>query len=116
MPKNILKNVREKSTIESYGTHFSAYIINSDPSYRPGEHWIAVYFDKQGRGEFFDSYGLHPDFNGFTTLMNQNSNEWIYNNKTLRSLFSVVCGYYCIYYVLLRCRGFCMRTIVSHLT
>ena len=26
----------------------SAYVINSDPSSKPGEHWVAVYFDKRG--------------------------------------------------------------------
>ena len=26
----------------------SAYVINSDPSNEPGEHWIVVYFDKRG--------------------------------------------------------------------
>ena len=92
----------------------SAYVVNSHTSTKPGEHWLAVFFDKQGRGEFFDSYGLHPDFNGFTDLMNQNSNEWIYNSKTVQSLFSIECGNFCIYHILFRCRGFSMRTIVSH--
>ena len=27
----------------------SAYVINSHPSSKPGEHWIAVYFDKLER-------------------------------------------------------------------
>ena len=30
---------------------------------------MAIFFDKQGRGEFFDSYGLHLDFNGFTDFV-----------------------------------------------
>ena len=36
----------------------SAYVIKSDPSSERGEHWVVVYFDKRGRGEYFDSYGL----------------------------------------------------------
>ena len=34
-----------------------SYIINSEPNSEPGEHWIAVYFDKHGLGKYFDSYG-----------------------------------------------------------
>ena len=61
----------------------SAYVINSHPCSKPGEHWIAVHFDKHGKGEYFDSYGLHPSMNGLTAFMKRNSNGWIYNNKTV---------------------------------
>ena len=47
----------------------SAYVINSDPSNEPRKHWIAVYFDKRGRGEYFDSYGLAPAFVSFESYM-----------------------------------------------
>ena len=45
----------------------SAYVINSDPSSELGKHWVAVYFDKRGRGEYFDSYGLSPTLVGRDT-------------------------------------------------
>jgi len=33
-------------------------VCNTDPSYMPGEHWIAIYVDDHGRyGEYFDSLG-----------------------------------------------------------
>ena len=95
----------------------SAYVINSDPSNEPGEHWIAVYFDKRGRGEYFDSYGLAPAFVGLEFYMDAYSLAgWIYNRKTLQALFSNVCGHYCVYYILFRCRGVPMHTIVSDFT
>ena len=28
----------------------SSFVINLDPSYKPGSHWVAVYFDKNGVG------------------------------------------------------------------
>jgi hypothetical protein len=41
----------------SHVLHYpSAYVVNSDRSDGPGEHWIAVYFCKDGCAEFFDSY------------------------------------------------------------
>jgi len=36
-------------------------IVNTDPSYEAGEHWIAIYVDSTGcRGEYFDSFGRRP--------------------------------------------------------
>ena len=57
--KSVFKKVCALGQLEK-PTFPSAYVINSDPSTEPGEHWIAVYFDKHGRGEYFDSYGLPP--------------------------------------------------------
>jgi hypothetical protein len=30
-------------------------VCNTDPSSRPGQHWIAIYVGEDGRGEYFDS-------------------------------------------------------------
>ncbi|KAI8499056.1 hypothetical protein Bbelb_235090 [Branchiostoma belcheri] len=38
----------------------SAYVVNTDDSGKPGQHWLALYFDDTMRGEFFDSYGRAP--------------------------------------------------------
>ena len=95
----------------------SAYVINTDPSNEPGENWIAFYFDKRGRGEYFDSYGLAPAFVGLDSYMDIYSLAgWIYNRKTLQALFSNVCNYYCVYYILFRCRGVPLHVIVSDFT
>ena len=66
--KNIFKKVCALDQLEK-PTFPSAYVINSDPSSEPGEHWVAVYFDKRGRGEYFDSYGLPPTLVGLESYM-----------------------------------------------
>ena len=38
----------------------SAYIFNLDPSYKPGVHRVAVYIDRKGLLEYFDSFGRSP--------------------------------------------------------
>ena len=38
------------------------YIVNTDPSSKPGKHWVAFYFTRPEQGEFFDSYGHPPQF------------------------------------------------------
>ena len=40
-------------------------VCNTAPAWHPGEHWIAIYIDKSGVGEYFDSMGHHPLLYGF---------------------------------------------------
>ena len=70
--KKIFKNICAFDQLEK-PVFPSAYVINSDPSSEPGEHWIAVYFDKRGRGEYFDSYGLAPAVVGLESFMDSYS-------------------------------------------
>ena len=35
-------------------------ICNTDPKTRPGRHWVAMYFDTNGKSEYFDSFGQYP--------------------------------------------------------
>jgi hypothetical protein len=39
----------------------ASFIVNTDPSYKSGAHWLAVYFDENRTVEFFDSYGQPLD-------------------------------------------------------
>ena len=111
--KKIFKGVYARDQIKRV-SYPSAYIINNDPSTRPGRYWIAVFIDRREIGQYFDSYGLPPKVLGFTEFMNRNSKKWIWNRKTLQGLYSAVCGQYCIYFVLFRCRGVSLRSIPSH--
>jgi hypothetical protein len=36
------------------------YILNTDPSDKPGLHWVAMYLTEDGKGEFWDPYGQAP--------------------------------------------------------
>ena len=36
-----------------------AYIINTDISDKPGEHWVANYFRKNDEAIYFSSYSYH---------------------------------------------------------
>ena len=92
----------------------SAYVINTDSSTGSGEHWLAVYYDKEGQCGFFDSYGMEPRFYGLEKYLNNTSHNWIFNNIQLQSLTSITCGYYCIYFIQMMCRDFSMTEIVEH--
>ena len=96
--KKIFKKVCALDEIET-PSYPSAYVINSDTCNKKGEHWVVVYFDKNRRGEYFDSYGLSPAVLGLEAYMDRFSLDWIYNRKTIQSLFSNVCGHYCVYFI-----------------
>jgi len=74
--------------------------------------------DKNGKGKYFDSYGLLPDTLGFADFMNANATTWVYNNKKkiLQSLFAKVCGHYCVYFILFHCRDLSMHSRLLLLT
>ena len=96
-------------------SHYPAlFIANVDTSDKPGSHSVAFYFTKEQEGEFFDSYGSPPSkYSGtFTTFLNNNSNQLTFNTVTLQSIYSKVCGHYCLYFALYRARQISMSTIV----
>ena len=109
--KTIFKKVCAKNQLQCVD-YPSAYVINSHPSSKPWEQRIPVYFDKHGKGEYFDSYGLPPNVNIFTTFMERNSKTWIYNDKTVQSMFSTPCGHYCVHFISYCFRSYSMRYIV----
>ena len=89
-----------------------ALVVNTDPSTKPGEHWIAV-FVKNGSAEYFDSYGSDtPKW----LKRNWKNVTWTSNPIPLQSPLSAVCGQYCIYYLLHRVRGNDMNSLLLNFT
>ena len=88
---------------EKISRYPSAFIANVDPSSKPGSHWVAFYFTEA------------PVYysRNFKTFLELNSKEWICNQKQLQGLNSNVCGQYCFYYVVNRCRGNSLSSIIQ---
>ena len=97
----------------SVNSYPKSFVVNTDPKSLPGTHWIAIYLEDEQHGEFFDSYGQHPDMYSEHFLNFMNRTVWKHNEKRLQSAFSSVCGQYCIYYLYYRCRGVPMPSIVN---
>ena len=89
-------------------------VCNTDPSDKPGRHWIAIYV-RHGRGEFFDSFGRRPNA-VFERYMNRHCSSWTFNVKQLQSIVSKFCGHYCIYYCIFRSRNVDLRKIATRFT
>ena len=89
-------------------------IINTDPSYLPGEHWVCVCINKDGYGKYFDSFGLPPlKKEIFNYLQKMCVNGWSYNKIALQNISSETCGHYCVLYIIFRCQGLTNKVFMS---
>lgn len=91
-----------------------AMVLNTDPANKPGEHWVAMYFDEEGHGEYFDSYGIPPP-PCFTRYIQRHSMQWSWNRRSLQDVWTSACGHFCVYYVIYRSRDIPMNDITQHL-
>ena len=108
----IFQGVYSSDTLPSYPR---LLISNTDPSNKPGRHWIAIYVDENGRGEYFDSFGRPPDKH-FELYMNRHCRNWIFNRVQLQSIASSFCGFYCCMYCLFRSRMVDMNAFIKMFT
>lgn len=89
-------------------------IVNTDPSFLPGTHWLACWVEKTPKcSEFFDSFGRSPNYDEILKLFRNYSNCVIFNNHQLQSDFSEICGQFCLLYLLFKCEMWSMRKFVS---
>ena len=62
-----------------------------------------MFFDVDGHGEFFDSFGIPPK-RVFERYMDKHCFAWTFNDKQMQSLVSRFCGHYCIWYCMMKFR------------
>lgn len=93
-------------------------IANTDPANKPGTHWVAIYYGRNGETELFNSFGisypatLNNKFSKFLTAKSKNYTRL--NTKRLQSSLSTVCGQYCCMYTLDRSKGNFMNSFLRH--
>ena len=87
-------------------THFPCFlIVNTDPSNRPGTHWIAIRVSKSNV-EMFDSLGLLYEneipISILAFIQRLAVSRSFKFNQRFQPDSSVLCGFYCIFFVFLR--------------
>jgi hypothetical protein len=85
-PRDKIPKIPKKTSI--------AYIFNTDPSYKNGQHWIAFYLTID-TVYYFDSYGLAPK--GFKKILKSRRN-CVHFPRRLQGN-DEACGYYCLYFI-----------------
>lgn len=95
--KHNFGGVFPSDNLPKYKKQFNSYIINLDPSNKPGSHWIAVYFGKN-ICYYFCSYGTDPNEN-ILKFIRHNAKYIEWNKSLFQSLYSTTCGLFCIYFL-----------------
>ena len=104
--RRVFKGVFPRDILPTTNISHGAYVINTDRSSGPGEHWVCVWFDGVGGVEYFDSFGLPPTLVAIQNFIKENSfQQCKYNQRLFQNLVSSACGLYVIYYVLMKSRG-----------
>lgn len=93
--------------------HPGIYICNTDPSDKPGEHWVAIQVDSSFKCEYFDSYGIKPFYKDLHSKLESIDQHFLSNKFCLQGLTTTVCGDYCIVYTLLKSRGYTLSSIIN---
>ena len=84
------------------------FVINTDPNFKQGSHWVLVHLPKNTRGNsphFFDPLGYPPSFYGFRfpRFLKNNTDEnmvYTFNRNQVQSDASTACGIFCCFYAM----------------
>ncbi len=85
------------------------FIVNTDPNYRDGSHWVATVLFKRCNESlvhtyFFDPLGFPPSEydKSLTRFLHANSSpvSRAHNSLNIQPFESASCGYYCTYFAL----------------
>lgn len=88
-------------------------VANTDPSQKPGTHWVAFYLPKRGKCEYFDSYGRAPLNKNFVKFLQSHHQKFDFNRMRLQSDFSTLCGQYCCVYLYSKSKNTSLRTFLN---
>ena len=92
-----------------------AYVVNTDNSQKPGQHWIVILIDKYRKCEYFDSLGneifvpeIYSFINSNTKGISQQSHVQLQHNS------SVACGVYCIKFIIARSKRVSFEEFINY--
>ena len=112
---NIFKGVFGKNELAAIPIPAYPFCIISNESDfgTKGTHWVAIFFDKHGNCDYFDSYGQMPMPDTEMFIKHYAKGIIQMNKRQIQSLGSDVCGQYCIYYLSKRAVNQTMNQIIS---
>lgn len=87
------KGIFSRNTLRGKPKRGDPIIINLDSSDGGGTHWVACYISS--KVEYFDSFGLRPS-EEVTSFFNKL--PIIHNSTQYQNLYSILCGYFCLYF------------------
>ena len=91
------------------------FVVNTQTSEKPGEHWISFFLPENKIVEFFDPLGKTPQHynNSFENFLLYQSVNYLISTCPVQSPDSSACGYFSLFYLALRCNGSSMEQVLS---
>jgi hypothetical protein len=90
-------------------------IVNTDPSDRPGQHWVAISITRSGCGYYFDSFGRQPTVPSIIAFLRRKcKTRFSYNTQQLQNVTSSTCGNYCVLFTIFRCNNMRPQTYLKY--
>ena len=85
------------------------FVVNTQTSNLPGQHWVAVYISSEKRGEVFDSL-TSPISLTLMRWMNTFTFKWKRSKRMIQNPLSAYCGAFVAYFVLTRIKAKSMES------
>lgn len=105
----IFKGVYPSDRLPTINSFPACLIINTDDSKGPGEHWVALYINSSGMGYFYDPFGINPSIYNFSKYLDRTCRRWTWSRAQEQSIFSNLCGYFSVLFLLFKARGMRVR-------
>ena len=106
------RGIYSKDTLPDRIKRNEVGIINLDSQIGPGTHWVAYRNNKNG-SEYFDSFGLIMPNKVMKYLM-ISGKQIFYSGDEIQERNSVLCGYWCLYYLLERQKGVPILNVIHN--
>jgi hypothetical protein len=88
-------------------------VVNTDTSKQPGTHWLAIYYDKNGNCNFFDSMALSPEFYNLKDTLIKPAQSIKFSTFPIQSFYSDFCGLYCVLFILFKSRNYTLENFLE---
>ena len=88
------------------------FIINTNTSNLPGQHWKAIYVSKSREGEVFDSLAT-PVCLILEHWLNTFTSKWTISTLILQNPLSPSCGAYVLYFIMSRLNHTSLKSCIA---
>jgi hypothetical protein len=80
------------------------FVANTDPHWKRGQHWVALWITSPKKAEYFCSLGKAPNPQ-FKTYLSNFQHVQTNEGKQIQANNETTCGQFCIFFLLSRAEG-----------
>jgi hypothetical protein len=94
--------------IKIYNFRPNGLIVNLDPDYKPGIHWVSLYVNEDDSIDYFDSFGFpfpFPNLLKFEIIM--------VNKRLIQPFESEFCGVHAMHFLICKFKGYSNSKIME---